>query len=81
MDVVGKDKCNLEKNLLNERGKTMSAQRMLFLTVAALLVVGIWMTGWDKAHWLFYAVVGLLSFAFISGVCPTLIMFKKLGFK
>jgi len=59
----------------------MSAQRMLFLTVAVLLIVGIWLTGWGQAHWLLYVVVGMLSFAFVSGICPGLILFQKLGFK
>lgn len=59
----------------------MSAQRMLFLTVAALLIAGIGLSGWNQVHWLLYVLTGLVSFAGITGICPTLIVFKKLGFK
>ena len=59
----------------------MSAQRMLFFTVAILLGAGIWLTGIDKVHWLFYLPTGLLVFAGLTGICPGLMIYKKLGFK
>lgn len=59
----------------------MSAQRMLFLTVAGLLSVGIWLSGWSQVHWLLFVVVGMLIFAFATGICPGLMLYKKLGFK
>ena len=59
----------------------MSAQRMLFLTVAILLGAGIWLSGWNQVHWLLYVVVGMLVFAFATGICPGLMVYKKLGFK
>ena len=59
----------------------MSAQRMLFLTVAIILSVGIWLTGFSNVHWLLYVPVALLTFAGITGICPGLIFWRKLGFK
>lgn len=59
----------------------MSAQRMLFLFMAVLISLGIWLTGFDKVHWLLYVPPVFLVFAGITGVCPGLIIFKKLGFK
>lgn len=59
----------------------MSAQRMLFLTVAIILLVGIWLTGFNNVHWLLYVPVALLTFAAITGICPGLIFWRKLGFK
>ncbi|WP_353573393.1 hypothetical protein [Candidatus Albibeggiatoa sp. nov. BB20] len=59
----------------------MTAQRMLFLTVATLLGAGIWLTGWEQAHWLLYVLNVMLVFAGITGVCPGLILYKKLGLK
>jgi hypothetical protein len=59
----------------------MSAQRMLFLTVATLLFAGIGLTGWNQVHWLLYVLAGLVTFAGVSGICPTLMIYKKLGFK
>ena len=32
----------------------MSAMRMLFLTIALLIVIGIWLTGFDRIHWFLY---------------------------
>jgi len=59
----------------------MSAQRMLFLTVAVLLGAGIGLSGFNKVHWLLYVPTALLIFAGATGICPTLIVFKKIGFK
>ncbi len=59
----------------------MSAQRMLFLTVAALLFGGIGLTGWDKVHWFLYLPSAMLVFAGVTGICPGLMLYKKIGFK
>ena len=59
----------------------MSAQRMLFLFMAVLITLGIWLTGFDKVHWLLYVPPVFLLFAAVTGICPGLIIFKKLGFK
>lgn len=58
----------------------MNAIRMLYLTVAALLIVGIALTGFDKVHWFLYAPVAMLTFAGITGICPGLIFWSKVGF-
>lgn len=59
----------------------MSSQRMLFITVAILLVAGIGLSGWQQVHWLLYLPAGLLIFAGATGICPGLLFYKKLGFK
>ncbi|MBT2971672.1 MAG: DUF2892 domain-containing protein [Candidatus Thiodiazotropha sp. (ex Ctena orbiculata)] len=59
----------------------MSAQRMLFFTVAALLFAGIVLSGWDQVHWLLYLPAGMLVFAGLTGICPGLMLYRKLGFK
>ncbi len=59
----------------------MSAQRMLFFTVAALLLTGIGLTGWREVHWFLYVVPAMLVFAGVSGICPGLMLYKKVGFK
>lgn len=59
----------------------MSAQRMLFFTVATLLGTGIWLSGWDQVHWLLYAPTAMLVFAGTTGICPGLILYHKLGLK
>jgi hypothetical protein len=59
----------------------MSAQRMLFLTVAVILTVGLFLTGWSTAHWLLYAPTAMLVFAGLTGICPGLSLYRKMGFK
>lgn len=59
----------------------MSAMRMLFLFMAALILIGIWLTGFNVVHWFLYIPPAALIFAGVTGICPGLIIFKKLGFK
>ena len=59
----------------------MSALRMQFLSIAVVVFVGIWLTGFDRVHWFLYVPVFMFTFAGISGICPGLLFWKKLGFK
>ena len=59
----------------------MTALRMLFLFMAAFIALGIWLTGINNVHWLLYIPPAALLFAGITGICPGMILFKKLGFK
>ena len=59
----------------------MSAIRMTFILVAALILVGIWLTGFQNVHWFLYLPPVVLLFAGITGICPSFMIFKKLGFK
>lgn len=59
----------------------MTAQRMLFLVMSILISAGIYLTGYQSVHWLLYIPAAALLFAAISGICPGLMLFKKLGFK
>jgi len=59
----------------------MSAIRMLFLTIAALIMLGIYLTGFAVVHWLLYLPVAALVFAGITGICPGYMIFRKLGFR
>lgn len=59
----------------------MTAQRMLFIIIASIISSGIFLTGYNQVHWLLYVpVVGML-FAAASGICPGIVLLKKLGFK
>jgi hypothetical protein len=59
----------------------MSALRMQFLTVAVVVFIGIWLTGFMKVHWFLYVPVVAFVFAGIMGICSSLMLWKKLGFK
>jgi hypothetical protein len=61
--------------------KIMSAQRMLFLTVAVLYGVGIFLSGWQQVHWFLYLPTVMLVFAGITGICPGLMLYQKMGLK
>jgi diacylglycerol kinase len=61
--------------------RNMSAMRMLFLAMACLILLGIWLTGFNVVHWVLYIPVAALIFAAATGICPGYIIFKKLGFK
>ena len=59
----------------------MNAMKMVFLTVAGLLGLGIYLTGFDNVHWLLYVPPVMLIFAAVTGVCPGLMFWRKLGFR
>jgi hypothetical protein len=54
---------------------------MVFFTFATVTSVGIWLTGFDKASWVLYVPVVFSLFAGITGICPSLIFWKKCGMK
>ena len=58
-----------------------SAQRVLFLVIAVLILVGIWLTGYKAVHWFLYVPPALLLFAGITGICPGLITLRKIGLR
>jgi hypothetical protein len=58
----------------------MSAYRVLFLSIAGVVLLGIWLTGFEKAHWFLYLPVVMLAFAGLTGICPGLILWRKIGF-
>lgn len=59
----------------------MTAIRMQFISIAAVVFTGIALTGFDKVHWfLYFPVVGLL-FAGLTGICPGLTFWRKAGLK
>lgn len=54
---------------------------MMFLTAATVTSLGIYLSGWDQVHWLLYIPpIGLL-FATVTGFCPAIFLYEKLGFK
>lgn len=59
----------------------MNAMRMVFLTVAALLWLGIYLTGFAVVHWLLYVPSVMLVIAAITGICPGVMIWHKFGFK
>ena len=44
-------------------------QRLFFMNLTLLSIIGIWLTGLDQVHWFVYVVPAALLFAALSGYC------------
>ena len=44
-------------------------QRLFLFNLASLILVGLWLTGFDKVHWFTYVVPASLYFAAATGLC------------
>lgn len=51
-----------------------AAMRFFLLFSGSVIWLGIWLTGFAKAHWLLYVPPSLFYFAGITGLCPGLIL-------
>jgi len=49
-----------------------AAMRFYFVVVGSIVLLGIWLTGFDKAHWLLYVPVVFFYLAAVTGICPGL---------
>lgn len=58
--------------------KASKAMRFFFFNAAVLILIGIWLTGFDKVHWFAYAVPAFFLFAAAVGICPGLIIAQKI---
>lgn len=58
----------------------MSAQRVLFLIIAVVIWLGIFLSGYN-VHWLLYVPAVALAFAGITGICPGLKLLRAAGLK
>lgn len=53
-------------------------QRLYFFNLASLILIGIWLTGFDKVHWFLYIPPAGLYFAAASGFCLGIFTSKKI---
>jgi hypothetical protein len=68
------------KRVINNIKKKVSATRMTFLSIAAVVTIGNTLTGWAVISWVLWIPPIALSLAAITGVCPFKIIFEKMGF-
>ena len=59
----------------------MTANQLLYLSFALIILIGISLTGFKEVHWLLYIPLVFATFAGITGFCVNLWFWKKLGFK
>jgi hypothetical protein len=53
--------------------KISAAMRFFFFVVGSVVLLGIWLTGFNIVHWLLYVPVVFFYFAAVTGICPGLI--------
>jgi hypothetical protein len=54
------------------------AMRFFFLVVGSIVWLGIGLTGFNTAHWLLYVPPVFFYFAALTGICPGLIISRRL---
>jgi hypothetical protein len=59
----------------------MNALRMVYLTIAVVILLGITLTGFTQVHWVLYIPVVLLLFASATGFCPGLVFWSRILYK
>jgi len=52
--------------------------RVFLMNAAVFMFVGIWLTGFDKVHWLIYVIPGVFAASSTFGVCPGLNLWRIL---
>lgn len=55
-----------------------TSMRVLFLMMAALVWIGIWLSGYNTVHWILYLPAAFLTFAAATGICPGLHILGKI---
>lgn len=58
--------------------KASKAMRFFLFNAAVMMLVGLWLTGFDRVHWFAYFVPGFFLLAAAAGICPGLIMAQKI---
>jgi len=58
--------------------KMSAPMKVFFLFAGLFLWMGIWLTGFDVAHWTLYLPASFFVFAAITGICPGMLFFKEL---
>lgn len=55
--------------------------RAQFISIAVIVLIGIALTGFNRVHWFLYVPVAALTIAGVTGFCPGLIIWRKIGLK
>ena len=56
--------------------KSGSAMRIFLFNSSLFIMVGIWLTGFDKVHWFIYIIPALFTLSAILGICPGINLWK-----
>ena len=55
-----------------------NSMRLFFLVSGSFIWLGLWLTGFENAHWLLFVPAVFFAFAALTGICPGLIISKWL---
>jgi hypothetical protein len=55
-----------------------NAMRFFFFVAGSVIWLGIWLSGFGVAHWLLYVPATFFYFAAATGICPGLIIARRL---
>ncbi len=58
--------------------KASKAVRFFFFNTSVVASIAIWLSGVGNVHWFSYAIPGFFLIAALTGICPGMIMAKKL---
>jgi hypothetical protein len=58
--------------------KIPKALRLFLFLISAIISLGIYLTGYNVAHWILYFPAVFLLLASISGICPGIFFMKKI---
>lgn len=53
-----------------EKFKIGMAMRFFLLVMAGVILLGIWLTGFNTVHWVLYLPAALFILAAVTGICP-----------
>lgn len=54
------------------------SMRLFFLIFSAIIFLGIYLTGFSNVHWFMYVPAAFALFAAVTGICPGMIIAKKI---
>ena len=67
----GKEKTGL----MTKAGPPM---RIFLMNSAIIMLIGIWLSGFEKVHWFIYFIPGLFLLSSAIGICPGLNLWRRI---
>ena len=61
-----------------DKFKIGTPMRFFLLVVAAIMALGIWLTGYDIVHWVLYLPPAFFIFAAVTGICPGMFFSRQI---
>ena len=61
-----------------DKFRIMLSLRMFFFFMAAVIWLGLWLTGFDSVHWVLFFPPIALTFGAATGICPGLGLWRMM---